>query len=267
MAVSLQKADAGGEQGAASGPKTFARGLRIMEALRTAGDEGLKIADIAAVTGVQRTTVYRFLDVLVGEGYVHRSADERVYVFNHDRFAAPCSPSQNQTIELLKPVLQRVSEQTGDSSFLVHREGPDSVCIHREVGSYPLQVLAVTVGHRQPLGVGAAGLALLAYLPAADMRQVLDDNADRLPAFGGMTREQMERLIGSTLERGWSAVGNAAVRGVLGVGVPIWRRPGYPAFAMSVSSVMDRMPLSRQRDIVALIRKELARVGMSVAPT
>lgn len=249
---------------AASGPKTFARGLRIMEAVRNAGDEGLKIADIAATTGVQRTTVYRFLDVLVSEGYVHRSPDDRLYVFNHDRFAA--APSHKQTIELLKPVLERVSAQTGDSSFLVHREGPDSVCIHREVGSYPLQVLAVTVGHRQPLGVGAAGLALLAHLPAADLRQVLDENAPRLPEFGGMTREHMERLVRSTLERGWSAVGNAAVRGVLGVGVPVWRRPGYPAFAMSVSSVIDRMPLTRQREIVDVIRKELALVGMHAAP-
>jgi len=250
----------GQDEGTASGPKTFSRGLRIMEAVRNAGDDGLKIADIAAITGVQRTTVYRFLDVLVSEGYVLRSPDDRLYVFNHDRFATP--PSYGQTIELLKPVLQRVSEHTGDSSFLVHRKGPDSVCLHREVGSYPLQVLAVTIGHRQPLGVGAAGLALLAHLPAADVRQVLDENTTRLPEFGGMTREHMERLIRSTLERGWSAVGNAAVRGVLGVGVPIWRRPGYPAFAMSVSSVIDRMPLTRQRDIVEIIRKELAQVGM-----
>src|SRR5690606_19297444 len=73
---------------AASGPKTFLRGLRIMEAVRSAGEDGLKIADIAAITGVQRTTVYRFLDVLVNEGYVHRSPDDRLYVFNHDRFAA-----------------------------------------------------------------------------------------------------------------------------------------------------------------------------------
>src|SRR3546814_3144136 len=48
-----------------SGPKTLRRGLQIIEVLRAAGDEGLKIADIAALTGIQRTTVYRFLDVLV----------------------------------------------------------------------------------------------------------------------------------------------------------------------------------------------------------
>jgi DNA-binding IclR family transcriptional regulator len=126
------------------------------------------------------------------------------------------------------------------------------------VGTYPVQVLSVTIGHKQPLGVGAAGLALLANLPKNDIEQILHANKNILPTFGGMTCEQMEQLIRSTLERGWSAVGNAAVPGVLGVGVPILHRSGHPIFAISVSSVIDRMPLARQRFIVELIKKELA---------
>ena len=240
------------------GPKTFRRGLQIMEALRTAGDDGLRITDIAAITGIQRTTIYRFLDVLLAQEYVKPVNDDRTFIFNHARFAG--GEALSCSIDRLKPVLARISAQTGDSSFLVRREGGDSLCVHREVGSYPLQVLSVKIGHRQPLGVGAAGLALLANLPKDDIRQILDSNRNSLAKFGGMTCEQMEKLIQSTLERGWSAVGNAAVPGVLGVGIPILHRSGHPIFAISVSSVMNRMPLKRQRFIVELIKKELALV-------
>lgn len=239
-----------------SGPKTFRRGLQIIEALRAAGDDGLKITDIAALTGIQRTTVYRFLDVLVDQDYVQPATEDRVFIFNHAHFAG--GPAATYSIDRLKPVLARISAQTGDSSFLVRRENGDSLCVHREVGTYPVQVLSVTIGHKQPLGVGAAGLALLANLPKDDIEQILHANKNRLPTFGGMTCEQMEQLIRSTLERGWSAVGNAAVPGVLGVGVPILHRSGLPMFAISVSSVIDRMPLARQRFIVELIKKELA---------
>lgn len=242
-----------------TGPKTFRRGLQIMEVLRTAGDDGLRITDIAAITGIQRTTVYRFLDVLIAHDYVKPTADIRTFVFNHCRFAG--GPTIAHSIDRLKPVLARISAQTGDSSFLVRRENGDSLCVHRELGSYPVQVLSVTIGHKQPMGVGAAGLALLANLPKEDIRQILDLNRSRLSTFGGMTCEQMETLIRSTLERGWSAVGNAAVPGVLGVGVPIPQRSGHPTFAISVSSVMDRMPLKRQRFIVELIKKELALIS------
>ncbi|TEA74264.1 IclR family transcriptional regulator [Allopusillimonas ginsengisoli] len=242
-----------------TGPKTFARGLLIMDVMHRAGGDGLKVAEIARQTGVQRTTVYRFLDVLVEQGYLLEPDAQRRYVFNYARFAA--SSTLAGTIEQLKPVLQRISAQTGDSSFLIRREDGDSLCVHRELGSYPVQVLTVTIGYRQPLGVGAAGLALLSNLADDDIELVLAANDKKLVRFGGMTASQMRRLIQNTRERGWSAVGNAAVPGVMGVGVPILRHSGAPIFAVSVSSVMNRMPLKRQRFIIDVIRRELEAVS------
>jgi DNA-binding IclR family transcriptional regulator len=238
-----------------SGPKTFARGLHILDALFKAGDEGLKVTEIAALTQIQRPTVYRFLDVMVEQGFATEAESSRKYVFNYQRLTRGTGLAD--TVERLKPVLQRISAQTGDSSFLIRRDGGDSLCVHREVGSYPVQVLAVTIGHRQPLGVGAAGLALLSHLAAQDIEIVLTGNEGLLPHYGGMTVAQMRRLIKSTQERGWSAVGNSAVPGVLGVGVPILRPEGQPLFAVSVSSILDRMPVARQRFIIEVIRREL----------
>ena len=241
-----------------SGPKTFARGLRIMDVLYQAGEDGLKVTDIASLANVHRPTVYRFLDVMVEQGFALQVSEPRKYAFNYQRLRR--SQAQGLSIERLKPVLQRITAQTGDSSFLVRRDGADSLCVHREVGSYPVQVLAVTIGHRQPMGVGAAGLALLSNLAPEDIDMVLSTNQALLPRYGGMTQEHMRRLIKNTQERGWSAVGNAAVPGVLGVGLPILRPGSHPIFAVSVSSILDRMPLARQRFIIDVIRKELAAI-------
>src|SRR3546814_1037909 len=120
-----------------SGPKTLRRGLQIIEVLRAAGDEGLKITDIAALTGIQRTTVYRFLDVLVDQCYVQPPTSDRVFIFNYAHFKGELAITYS--VERLKPVLARISAQTGDSSFLVRREHDDSLCVHRELGSYPVQ--------------------------------------------------------------------------------------------------------------------------------
>ncbi len=243
-----------------SEPKTFIRGLRIMEILRNAGAAGLSIPTIAKLSDIERTTVYRYIDVLVAQGYVHPAGADRIYVFNHERFLQ--KSVLHQSVERLKPVLQRISAECGDTSFLIRRDGGDSWCVHREVGSYPVQVFSVTLGHRQPLGVGSAGLALLANLPRHEIDEVLRINQDRLRKFGRMTVNQLEHLINATLERGWAVVANAAVPGVLGVGVPIFGRLGIPVFAVSVSSIMERMPIKRQRFIVDLIKKELAAVDL-----
>ncbi|MFA5521165.1 MAG: helix-turn-helix domain-containing protein [Castellaniella sp.] len=235
--------------------QTFDRGLQILETIRAAGKGGLSMAAIAHHTGIQRSTVYRYVDVLRARGYV-QSLNKPSMVA-----AAPSVQKMNsdsRAIHHMAHALRRISDATGDSSFLVRADNGDSLCLHRELGSYPVQVLAVTIGYRQPLGVGAAGLALLANQTDDTITAILADNADRLPRFGGMTRARMEQLILTTRERGWSAVGNAAVPGVLGVGLPVACENGPAQYAVSVSSIMTRMPLSRQRFIIDVMRRELA---------
>lgn len=249
----------------ACGPRTLMRGLGILEALHGAGRQGLRITEIVGLTGISRPTVYRFLEALEYSGYVHEmSSHARRFVFNYQRFQKPTLDERHPG-RPLKAVLKRISLHTGDSSFLVHRENGISHCIHRETGSYPVQVLAVAIGHRQPLGVGAAGLALLSSLPPDEIDRVLEINRERLPRYGGMTEARMRQLIRMTQERGWSVVGNSAVPGIVGVGVPILHDTGAPLFGVSVSSTLERMSLKRQQERVEIMRKELAALSLDEA--
>ncbi|WP_019937535.1 IclR family transcriptional regulator [Bordetella sp. FB-8] len=243
---------------AESGPSTLRKGLRILDVLRQAGQEGLHVVDIADAAGLQRSTAYRYLDVLMEEGYAMRDPDSPRY-----RLAVAVASSVDtphvQAVRRLRPVLRQISDALGDSSFLICRSGGDSLCLHREIGTYPVQVLTVTIGHRQPLGVGSAGLALLAALPENEAREMIEQNTAAYRAYGGMTMAQMCKLADNTRTRGWSVVGNSAVPGVLGVGVALRDETGYPRLAISVSSTIDRMPAQRQRIIAELIREQLGR--------
>lgn len=244
-----------------SGPSTFRRGLEVLESLRLAGDQGLTIPEIVSATNMQRSTTYRFLDVLVNFGCVTRDEMTRRFKVTPS-WTAPVR-SHEVAIEHARKALRRISDLTGDSAFLICRAGADSLCIHREVGTYPLQVLTVAAGHRQPLGVGAAGLAFLAALPQEEVTSLIEQNKTRLGAYGGMTPEQLQLLVNTTRDRGWSIVGNTAVQGVLGVGVALRDQSGRPTLAISVSSVIDRMPVSRQKTIADWITGSLASESVS----
>lgn len=238
------------------GASTLRRGLHILAALRQS-PEGLNVPGIARALAMQRTSVYRYISVLVEEGYAVRDPHSGLY-----RAAASESriiDDQGLSVARLASAMRHISRETGDSSFLICRVGSDSLCLHREIGSYPVQVLAVTIGHRQPLGVGAAGLALLAALPPDEADALIEQNRESLRSYGNMTVSHMRLLVQATRNRGWSAVGNAAVSGVLGVGVALLDRSGYPRLAVSVSCILDRMPSARQRSIADLIRREVER--------
>ena len=79
-----------------------------------------------------------------------------------------------------------------------------------------MQILATYAGKRQPLGVGSGGMALLAALSDDVARGIVERNSSRLDEYGGMTPQEMFRLIENTRARGYSVVGNHAVRGALG---------------------------------------------------
>ena len=238
------------------GSRTLRRGLQLFGILRTTGDAGLHVADLAATSGIARPSVYRLLAVLAEAGFVERMADGPVFRTCPVDQPLP-GDARQRLIEKMRPAMRRISDATGDSAFLVIRDGDDALCAHREIGDFVVQVLSVAIGHRQPLGVGAAGLAYLAALPPAEASAIIERRADSLQAYGRMTPAAMRRLVESARTRGWSVVGNAAVQGVLGVGVALLDARGRPRLAISVSSLIDRMPPTRQRAIAALIRGEM----------
>jgi DNA-binding IclR family transcriptional regulator len=65
-----------------------------------------------------------------------------------------------------------VVSEIGDTGFLTRRTGLDTVCVARQIGTYPIQVLAWDVGERRPLGVTNAGIAILSGMQADMLRSV-----------------------------------------------------------------------------------------------
>jgi len=253
----MQETDANG-----AGPRTLRRGLAVLAALRDQGGAGLSVTDLARLTSIQRPTIYRLLAALLDAGLVTPVDGTKRYRAQLDG-EAELSPPDPRVRQML-PTLRRLAERTGDAVFLVVREGDESVSLHREIGSYPVQILATYAGKRQPLGVGSGGMALLAALPDRVAHGIVARNSGRLDEYGGMSANEMLRLIENTRARGYSVVGNHAVRGALGVGCALLDAHGAPVLAVSVTAIIDRMPAQRQREIAGWIKTELARVGPRV---
>lgn len=238
------------------GSRTLRRGLQVLDAVLAAASEGVRVAELCRSTGLGRAPVYRLLATLQEAGYVAQA--ERFRYVPGPRLAGQVTaPLPNWAVRL-QPVLERVSAACGDAAFAIMREGPLSHCIARQVGSHPVQVLVIQVGTRQPLGVGAAGLALLAALPDAQVESIIAANAAVLGHYGGMTPERMRLLVRTTRERGWSVIGNHATRNVLAVGMPVRNAQGEPVAAISVASTQARMPRERQQLIARWMGEALA---------
>jgi DNA-binding IclR family transcriptional regulator len=240
----------------ASGARALRRGLQLLDALLEAGPEGLRVVELCRACALERATVHRLLATLQAAGYV--AAGERFRYVPGPRLGRAAAAGQPNMAVRLQPVLARVSAAFGDAAFAIVRDGPHSHCIAREVGTHPVQVLVIQIGTRQPLGVGAAGLALLSALPDAQVQQIVAANAPQLGAYGGMTAERLHLLVRATRERGWSVIGNHATRNVLAVGMAVRDARGEPVAAISLASTLARMPRERQQLVARTMREALA---------
>lgn len=235
--------------------RALRRGLLLLDTLQRAGDAGLRVVELCRACGLQRAPVYRLLTTLLDTGHVQR-AGRFHYVAAARREATTAEPSD--LARRIAPVLARVSKACGDAAFAIVREGHSSWCIARHVGTYPVQILSVQIGGRQPLGVGASGLALLAALPDDEVLAAINGHGVVLARYGGMTPDRLGLLVRSTRERGWSVVGNHAVQGALGVGHAVRDAEGRPIAGISVVASTDRMTRQRQRWIAGLMKDALA---------
>lgn len=212
-------------------------------------------AELARATDIPRPTVYRLLEILENEGYVRRLADGSFYA------APPIDGSLAGEwaafVTQMRPVLERVAANTGNAVFLSRRDGDDLVCMHREIGTHPVQVLSLQVGGRSPLGVGAGGIAMLSTLPDAQIESIMARNAAAYIEYGNLQVSTLRKLTANCRERGYAVVGNYALKGVLAIGVPIMPTARRPLSSISVTAPHERMPLARQKVIAEMIRGEI----------
>lgn len=243
----------------ASGPRTLRRGLQVLRTLQENPESGLTVTDLARQTGLQRPTIYRLLAALTEGGFAKTISGSKRFIANEA--AALPSLEKDSRIEQAFPVMQKLAALTGDAVFLVVREGYQSVSLWREIGPYPVQILATFAGKRQPLGVGSGGMALLAKLDDATVDDIITRNSNEIEQYGGMTTREMRQLVQNTRTRGYSVVGNYAVRGALGVGCALCNDKGQPLLAISVTAITDRMPATRQREIAQWIQDGLKTIA------
>lgn len=245
-----------------AGPRTLRRGLKILQTLLDHDESGLSVTELSRLTGLQRPTIYRLLAALTECNFVEAVGKTRRYAATRQHNSS--SENEHHLVEIAKPFMRELAFKVGDAVFLVIRENNNALTLWREIGPYPVQILGTYSNKRQPLGVGSAGLALLAKLDDHTIDQIIEANSNDLDQYGGMTQREMRQLIVNTRTRGYSVVGNYTVRGALGVGCALCSSQEYPLLALSVTSITERMPARRQKEIARLISETLEKIAEKI---
>ena len=221
------------------GVQSLERAFGLLEAIAHAR-QGIGLAELSKKVGLHNSTTFHLVKTMVALGYIRQNRDKR-YRIGRALFAlAAGSLDEVELVSLAIPVLEDLTEATGESGHFAVRSGDAIVVIAKTSGSGAFQ-LTNRAGVTRPAHGTALGKVLLAALTPAQLDRFLQNH--ELAALTPKTITEPGQLRQEIQEVARTGVAyddgefNAEVRcvavpvhdftgqvvGALGISGPIWR--------------------------------------------
>jgi DNA-binding IclR family transcriptional regulator len=262
----VTKSNSQSDSSPGDGLKTIKRAASVLRALSESDSAGMRLSDLAAATGLHKATAYRILVTLMKEDLAEQDQARRYHLGAETWILGMAAAPRFDIRQVAAPSLDRISKATGDTTFLSIQSSREAICIDRREGSFPIRTLTLEVGSRRPLGVGAGSLALLAYLPDDEIKQINAANAKALARYPGFAARDLRTLIAETRSNGYSFNDGRIVPGMSAVGVPIFGHRSRPVAALSCAAISERMEPERRATIVTVLQEQARAIAAQINP-
>ncbi len=207
----------------------LAKALQVLDVLVDHPEGALGVRELAGMLGTAPSTTHRILAMLADTGYVARDDDGRYSVgFELQRLAWRVA-ARFPAPAIAEPVLQALTEQTGETSALglfdpIRRQ---ITFVAQVETQHRLRYMA-ELFHSIPIHAGASGLSILAFLEPA-LRDRIVRAPEGLPAFTSetlTTPEQLDAAMAEIRAQGYAITHGQRATGAVGIAAPIWNSDG-----------------------------------------
>jgi len=242
------------------GTQSVRRAIAVLRLVACGQDAGMKLSEVAALSGLSRPTAHRLLGVLVDEGVVEQDATTRRYVIGRETTLLGLARTTGVALrQVAEPYLHALAQQAGDTVFLTVRQGADSVCIGRVLGHHPIQVLSIDVGVRRPLGASVSGIVLWSGLDDAQAARWVHRNTARL-AHDQRDADVVLARVQRARQDGYTYAPDGVMPGTSAVAVPVTDEKGEITAAISIAALADRLDARRLPTVLDTMRQQAAMV-------
>lgn len=215
------------------------KGLLVIEAF-DASRPRLSLSDVAKLTGITRAAARRYLLTLTKLNYAefdgrYFSLTPRILRLGYAYLSSASLSAQVQ------PFLERISEETGESSSAAILDRDDIVYIARSA-TRRIMSIGLGVGSRLPAHCTALGRAILAFQREDELRAYLQ--RVRLEARTPKTitdKSVFQRALEVTRAQGYAIVNEELEYGLRSIAVPVVQKNGRVTIALNLSAQAGRV--------------------------
>ena len=235
------------------------RALNLLDAVASASSRGETAAELAAKCDINRATAWRLLVTLEDHGLVERDPSTNRYKVGLALIRMSAAAGYDGLVRRTRPILERVSEQTGETASLA-TAGLHGVTYIGEVA--PRSVLAVSwLAREVPLHATSTGRAFLAWLPQDEAIGMLEQP---LPGFTDTTVTDLDLLLEEltkTRARGYAECAGEFEATLYGVSAPVLdESDARPLAVFSIWGPVNRVPVTRFAELGSIAVEAAAEI-------
>jgi DNA-binding IclR family transcriptional regulator len=225
------------------------RALAIVELLlRTRAP--LTVREVAAGTGINRTTAHRLLASLHRHGWIERAADSAAYRPGLRYLAlVRASLAGRDFVDEVRPTMERLSLLSRETVHLGVLDNHDVLQIDK-VDSPEIVGVSSRVGTRAAPHVTGLGKALLASGPVEELEAYIEHARKHSLPLSAFDPEAFRTEIALARRRGYSIDDGESSPGVRCLAVAVRGVGGSPLFAISLTGPSGRFTAERMASCV-----------------
>lgn len=216
--------------------KSFEKGLEVLSCFKH-DSPSYTLNEFAAMLNMSKGTIHRILVTAEKCGFVEQDPETRRYRLGLKMFELGSVVEKRMDLRSESlPVLKKLSEITGQTSYILIKSGYEAVGIERVEGHNYLRMLFLEVGKRMPLNLGGGPKVLLAYMSDKEVEDFIE-NAP-MEAWTDNTIVEREKLwdeVQKIRETGISLSMEDVTVGAAAVGAPIRNTYGEVIAAVSIA--------------------------------
>ncbi len=226
------------------------RTLKVLRFLAAQPDP-VPIERLASALELPRSTAYHLVNAMIEQGFVTHIAEERRYCLGVAAFEVGIGYARQAPLQRIahRPLAALV-DRIGHSAHLAVPHGRDVLYVleERAPGRAPL---VTDVGVRLPAHLTASGRAILAALPASQVRALYPDKTAFVDRHGRgpQSLSALRSVLSETRQRGYAAEDGEVTPGFASVAAAVLDHNGTP-----LGGIATTYATREQVDLQALVQ-------------
>jgi DNA-binding IclR family transcriptional regulator len=240
---------------------TVARTLSVLRVVAQA-KSSVGVKDVAEALQLPMSTSHRLLDLLLQSGFVEKNAARRSYTIGTELSRlANLIAAKTSFSSVVQPLLDELTKQTGETAlFASYLPARRAMTYSAKCDSPDLLRYRIGLHEELALEWGAAGLAILAFLPESVQAEVFAAARPSPTTGRRMSRKAFYERIEAVRSDRVAVTESERLADAFGIAAPVETSPGQVVGSIGFTIPKVRFSKAKQKAFVDLVRRASDRI-------